>query len=494
MDAEFAFLAAIVESSDDAIIGIAPDGLIASWNSGAQRIYGYRAGEVIGRSVALLSLPERQDEITLLQKTLLRGERVKHFQTLHLTKDGQTLSVSLTVSPIIDSSYGLLGASLIARDMTDRLHAEEALREAEGKYRSIFVAETDAILLFDTGSGRLIDFNDAALRLYGYGRNEFARLSLNDLCPRLNGRGHDFDETGHRTVTALHQRNDGTTFTAEMSTSHFVWQRRPILVGIVRDITERIHNQQLVQSLAIAKSIQQHLLPQQAPAVSGLDIYAHSTSCEEIGGDYYDFFRVPGLREPWLGFAVGDVSGHGIGAALLMAMAKGMLRGEVEAWGMDLERIFAGMNRHLAATAEDSSFMTLFFGLFDPGSRTLRWSSAGHGPVFWYRGRQGSITELLPTAVPLSIVPSETFAPATPVTLEVGDILLLGTDGIWEAQDPLGEMFKTNRLRQLIATFAPKSARQIHDAIMAKVHDFMAGARPVDDMTVMVVKVVADHD
>jgi sigma-B regulation protein RsbU (phosphoserine phosphatase) len=177
-----------------------------------------------------------------------------------------------------------------------------------------------------------------------------------------------------------------------------------------------------------------------------------------------------------------------------MAMAKGMLRGEVEAWGMDLERIFAGMNRHLAATAEDSSFMTLFFGLFDPGSRTLRWSSAGHGPVFWYRGRQGSITELLPTAVPLSIVPSETFAPATPVTLEVGDILLLGTDGIWEAQDPLGEMFKTNRLRQLIATFAPKSARQIHDAIMAKVHDFMAGARPVDDMTVMVVKVVADHD
>jgi sigma-B regulation protein RsbU (phosphoserine phosphatase) len=177
-----------------------------------------------------------------------------------------------------------------------------------------------------------------------------------------------------------------------------------------------------------------------------------------------------------------------------MGMAKGMLHGEVHNCGTDLAGTFAGMNQHLFAATDDSTFMTLFLGLFDTASRTLHWNSAGHGPVFWYRCRQGLIIELLPTAPPLSITSSETFMPLPPVTLEAGDILLLGTDGIWEACNPLGEMFGTSRLRQLVATMAPKSARQIHDAIMRKVFDFMSGARPLDDMTLMVIKVVNVSD
>ena len=110
------------------------------------------------------------------------------------------------------------------------------------------------------------------------------------------------------------------------------------------------------------------------------------------------------------------------------------------------------------------------------------------------RSCQGIIHELLPTAAPLSVVASETFALAKPVNLETGDILLLGTDGIWEARNPLGEMFKTNRLRQLVATLAQKNARLIHDTIMAKVFDFMSGAQPMDDMTLMVIKVVNEGD
>jgi len=86
MGAELAYLAAIVESSDDAIIGITPDGRIASWNNGAKNIYGYNAAEILGRPVAILALPERQDEINSLQMRLRHGERINHFQTLHLTK------------------------------------------------------------------------------------------------------------------------------------------------------------------------------------------------------------------------------------------------------------------------------------------------------------------------------------------------------------------------------------------------------------------------
>lgn len=495
MDANLAFLAAIVESSDDAIIGITPDGRIASWNSGANRIYGYTADEIVGQPVAVLSLPERRDEIPfLLQLRLRSSERVKHLQTLHLNKNGQMLQIYLSISPIIDNSGRPLGASVISRDTTERLHTQEALREAEEKYRLIFAAEADAILLFDATTGHLVDFNDAALKLYGYDRDGFSGLIFSDLSadfrPWERNGCHDPHGTISRAPMTLHRRSDGTIFTAEMSTSPFVWQKRSMFVSIVRDITERVRSQELLKSLTIAREIQQHLLPQHAPVVPGLDIYAHSVSCDDIGGDYYDFFTMPELLEPWFGFAVGDVSGHGIGAALLMGMAKGMLNSQAHNSQTDLAGIFTGMNRHLLAATDDSIFMTLFFGLFDPASRTLHWNSAGHGPVFWYRCRLGLVTELLPTAPPLSITSIETFCSPPPVTLEAGDILLLGTDGIWEACNPLGEMFAISRLRQLIATLAPKSARQIHDTIMTKVFDFISGTRPVDDMTLMVIKVV----
>lgn len=494
MDVNIAFLAAIVESSDDAIIGITLDGRIASWNSGAHRIYGYTAVEVIGQPVAVLAIPERRDEIPFLQVRLKSGERVKHLQTLHLNKSGQMLQIYLSVSSIIDNSGRLLGTSVISRDITERLHIEDALREAEEKYRLIFTAETDAILLFDATTGHLVDFNDAALKLYGYERDRFSSLSYSDLSadfqPWKIQNGHGPHGTINRTPMTLHRRSDGTIFTAEMSTSPFVWQHRSMFVSIVRDITERVRSKKLIKSLAIAREIQRHLLPRQAPEVPGLDIHARSISCEDIGGDYYDFITIPGLQNPWFGFAVGDVSGHGVGAALLMGMAKGLLNSEAYNCRTDLAGIFAGMNRHLLAATDDSTFMTLFFGLLDPVSRTLHWNSAGHGPVFWYRCRQGLVTELLPSAPPLSITSSETFTPSPAVTLEAGDILLLVTDGIWEACNPYGEMFETSRLRQLVATLAPKSARQIHDTIMNKVFDFMSGARPEDDMTLMVIKVV----
>lgn len=493
MDANLAFLAAIVESSDDAIIGITPDSRIASWNSGARRIYGYTAAEVIGMPIGALALPERQDEIPLLQQQLRRGERVKHLQTLHLNKSGQMLQIYLSVSPIIDNYGRMLGASIISRDITGRLNTEYALRETEEKYRLIFAAETDAILLFDGTTGQLVDFNDAALKLYGYERDLFSRIVFSDLSADFRtwerNDGHGPDGTINRLPMTLHRRSDGTIFTAEMSTSPFVWQQRSMFVSIVRDITERVRSQEVIKSLSIAREIQQHLLPQQAPDVPGLDIHARSISCEEIGGDYYDFITMPGVEEPCFGFSVGDVSGHGIGAALLMAMVKGLLNSEAHNCRTDLAGIFAAMNRHLLAAADDSTFMTLFFGLFDPASRTLQWNSAGHGPVFWYRCHQGLITELLPAAPPLSISDTETFIPPPAVGLETGDILLLATDGIWEACNPRGEMFGTDRLRQLIATLAPKSARQIHDAIMVKLFEFMAGTRPADDMTLMVIKV-----
>jgi PAS domain S-box-containing protein len=122
-------LAAIVESSDDAIIGKDLNGIIQSWNRGAERIFGYKADEIIGKHISTLAAPEVIDEIPGILKRIAQGERVDHYQTKRKTKDGRILTLSLTVSPIRDASGAVMGASKVARDITERERQEEALRK-----------------------------------------------------------------------------------------------------------------------------------------------------------------------------------------------------------------------------------------------------------------------------------------------------------------------------------------------------------------------------
>ena len=124
-------LAAIVESSDDAIISKDLNGIITTWNTGAERIFGYAAREVIGQSVTILVPPDRVDEARGILERIRRGERIHHFETVRRRKDGTLLDISLTVSPIIDESGNVVGASKVARDISERKLAEDALREKD---------------------------------------------------------------------------------------------------------------------------------------------------------------------------------------------------------------------------------------------------------------------------------------------------------------------------------------------------------------------------
>jgi PAS domain S-box-containing protein len=124
-------LAAIVESSDDAIVSKTLDGIITSWNQGAERLFGYPESEVVGRSIMILIPPERQDEERMILDRLRRGERIQHFETVRVTRDGQPIHVSLSVSPVRDGTGRIIGASKIARDITERRRIEDALREQD---------------------------------------------------------------------------------------------------------------------------------------------------------------------------------------------------------------------------------------------------------------------------------------------------------------------------------------------------------------------------
>lgn len=193
------------------------------------------------------------------------------------------------------------------------------------------------------------------------------------------------------------QRLTGGDFQAraEIRTGDELEELGRIFNGLGPRLLER---ERMAGSLALAGEIQQHLLPPVAPAVAGFDIFGGVAYCDEAGGDYFDYIE---LQEKRLGLAVGDVTGHGIGAGLLMASARGILRAHAERGSGDLPALFSVLNHHLARDVGDGRFMTLFYGVLDARNRSLRWCSAGHGPVFLFRSRSGAVEELETTGIPL---------------------------------------------------------------------------------------------
>jgi PAS domain S-box-containing protein len=149
-------LAAIVESSDDAIVSKTLDSIIRSWNAGAERLFGYTAAEAVGRSITLIIPPERLDEESMILSRLRRGERVDHFETVRITKDGRRLDISLTISPIHDAEGRIIGASKIARDVTGQKVAERSLRESQEQ----LAAELEAMTRLHALSTRLVAMTD----------------------------------------------------------------------------------------------------------------------------------------------------------------------------------------------------------------------------------------------------------------------------------------------------------------------------------------------
>jgi PAS domain S-box-containing protein len=172
--------AEIVESSSDAISGTTLDGIITDWNKGAERLYGYTAGEVTGRSVSLLVPPDRTDEIYLMLNRIQQGELVKGYETEQMTKGGAHIFVSLTVSPLRNDSGMVIGSSTIAHDITERKRMEEALRESDERYRQILENSPLGMVLVSPDF-RFVSVNPAWVSMTGYPEEELLRMSFEDI-------------------------------------------------------------------------------------------------------------------------------------------------------------------------------------------------------------------------------------------------------------------------------------------------------------------------
>jgi len=247
---------------------------------------------------------------------------------------------------------------------------------------------------------------------------------------------------------------------------------------------------QVKESMSLAREVQQKLLPEAAPQVTGFDIAGRSVYHDAVGGDYYDFIpvRAEDGRER-LGIVVGDVSGHGVVAALTMTSVRALLRSFAEE-DAALTPVMRAVNRHVAADAAAGRFVTLVYLVLEPETRRLRWISAGHGPLLFFDRASRAFEELAAHDIPLGVNPDWAFQENAREDWPASGLLIIGTDGIWETRDAAGDAFGKEGLMNVIRASAHLPAAQICDAVVNALTAFSGGGTQDDDVTLVIVKFV----
>jgi serine phosphatase RsbU (regulator of sigma subunit) len=245
-----------------------------------------------------------------------------------------------------------------------------------------------------------------------------------------------------------------------------------------------LEQQRLQHDLHVAKEIQQGMLPRPVIERPRVEIAGFNRPCEETGGDYFDYIPMPERR---LGVVIGDVSGHGIGAALFMATARALLRAFTYKMA-DPAAVLGEVNLFLERDMPPGSFMTLFFGEVNTKTGAFRYASAGHNPVILFRKEAGAFESLEKTGPGLGLIEGVNYPIRETQPLAPGDILLLYTDGLPEAMSPDKELYGEERMRTLLAGLQERTPAEIVQQFIRAVTEWTRTEVFVDDLTLVVVK------
>ncbi len=245
----------------------------------------------------------------------------------------------------------------------------------------------------------------------------------------------------------------------------------------------------LRHSLALAQEVQQNLLPSDTPKIEGLDIAGHATYCDETGGDYFDYLQIAGLPDTTAAIAVGDVVGHGVAAAMLMATARGILRSRCRTAGT-LADLLSHLNNQLVEDTGGDRFMTMMLMTIDAKRREMRWATAGHDVPIIYDPAEERFIELTGNGMSLGLEKGVDYKEHLFNDVRTGQIYMALTDGLFEAFNRDGEMFGKDRIRNLIRNSANLSANEITKRINRELARFLGDKSPDDDLTFVIVKVL----
>ncbi|MEX0994799.1 MAG: PP2C family protein-serine/threonine phosphatase, partial [Balneolaceae bacterium] len=252
-------------------------------------------------------------------------------------------------------------------------------------------------------------------------------------------------------------------------------------------IEELAQEERIKQELQIARKVQESFLPVKKPELSGLDLTAVCIPAYETGGDYYDFIRIDEQR---VALIVGDVSGKGFQAAFYMTFIKGVLHALCREYQSTVT-VLEKANELFYENARRGTFISLVFGVIDLKKGRFVFSRAGHNPLLHYRNTANKLDIIRPNGMALGMAQGEVFSrniTEESILLEKDDLLILFTDGIVEAVNPLNEFYSDRRLRHKILFHQEKSSEEIVNNIIKDVYEFSEGASQHDDMTLLVVK------
>lgn len=357
------------------------------------------------------------------------------------------------------------------------------------------VEHTDDAVLITDQKGRIQYVNPAFERVTQFSRHEAIGKT-----PRLLKSGMHSDKqyrdlwstilSGkvHRHTVANRKKN-GTIYYSDQTITPVRDNTGLIanFVSVAKDMTDFLTVQAQDLNMAVAAEVQQRLYPRALPAVHGLDLVGAVILADKTGGDYYDFISMP---DGSICIAVGDVSGHGIGAAMVMMETRALLRSMIAA-ELPLDEVFSRTNRILHDDLETGSFVTLILASIHPDTAKLTYISAGHDTCYLL-DRDGVLKyEMTSTGLPLGLMENgESQAQHGPVLAE-GDIAVFLTDGLMECQAHVGRFLEKEECLERIRSHRNDSASEILKGLQSLAYDFAGDDSFEDDITIVVCKAVA---
>jgi sigma-B regulation protein RsbU (phosphoserine phosphatase) len=493
-------LDAAFDSIGDSILITDADETIQYVNPAFERITGYSLSEVVGRNPRLLQSGHHDEAFyRRMWQTLADGE-IWHGEFVDKRKDGRLYDAEATIARIRDAAGGTIGYVGVQRDVSDRKRAERALSESEARVRAIVEAAADGIITIDE-QGVIETCNPAVGKIFGYSPKEMIGRNVSLLMPSPEREEHDsylsrYAQTRQRKIIGVGRevrgrRRDGTIFPLDLSLSETRLGDRYLFTGIVRDVTMRHRRLQAEKDLAakheqlrLAQIIQRRLFPGEPPVMPGFDISGASYPAEETGGDYFDYFP---MSAGSVGLVVADVTGHGLGPALVMSQTRAYLRALLPL-GLDVSELATRVNEFLIADSPSDLFVTLFLAQVDLQDGSFVYASAGHR--CYLLGPGDEVESLDATGVPLGVAPGRVPS-SRPRILEPGQVVLLVTDGLPETESPEGVTFGIKRTLEVLVANRHRAAAAIVETLYRSARSFAKDTLQQDDITAVVLKAKA---
>jgi phosphoserine phosphatase RsbU/P len=477
-----------------------PNGYYLYSSNAVKQILGFAPEQIIGKHyTAFLTIQDQESQQTYAASEQPFYALINHYQH----KDGRQVLTESTGLPIINAEGKLVKWRGVDRDITARMHFQEALVESEKRIRLIIESSINAIVIMDS-YGIITDWNRRAEKMFGWSRTEAIGQRFDQLIiPQRFRREHregmqNFFRTGispilNKQTEQIALRRDGSEFPVELSISPLKLGNAYIFSGFIHDISgrkaaeEQIRQSQVNLAIAqneirIAQQIQATLSPSAPIITEDFEVTGARLTADKIGGDYYDyFFRNPSQLE----MVIADVSGHSIGPALFMVETRSAIRAQTNKSATPSETLGV-LNNFLFEDLDKSDyFITLFYLQADIRNKQLRYANAGHPPPLLYSQRQQKFIELDAEGLILGVKRNVVFEEKI-ILLNHGDLIIFYTDGLIEAENNNKEFFGLDRTKAIVKQNSLESPKTIIDSLLTELKQFRQKSSFEDDITLMV--------